>query len=112
LETLENLVKGVSGEVNGGAVKNKEVTVDQVSVVQGIENGIAESLARVVLADGVAGEGELRSRQIREEGDVKFDIEPVTGDDVNAIANRASDPPGCEIYKRGKDKKVKSSRWG
>jgi len=87
-EPLGDLVEGVGSEVDSSAVDDEVVAIHQDAVVERAEDGVAKCFARVVLVDGGRREGEGLAAKVGEEGDVDANVEPVSREDVDALANR------------------------
>ncbi len=97
MKTIVDLVEGVGGEVHGRTIDDEEVSVDKDSVIDSIEDCIAEGLTRVVLVNGMSSKGEGVAIQVGKECDVQTNVEPMSRENVDSAVDWAEDLFGREI---------------
>ncbi len=89
MKAIGDLVEGVGREVHGRAVDDEVVAVDKDSVIEGVEDCVAEGLTSVVLVDGVSSKREDVSIQVGKEGHVETNLEPMGRENVDSLVDWA-----------------------
>ncbi len=97
-KTLIDLVKGISSEVHRRAVNDEVVAVLENMVLEGVKDSIAESIRGVIFEYRSGGERKAIPAQVREEGDMDANVQPVSREDMDSSTDRSENFGRRKIY--------------